>query len=356
MTARRSGRRGLDAAMSALELLLRGVAAGAMLATAGGMLRDPRAPGRWAGAAFCASVAAFAVHSEGPDTEALGFLKPLAWFLSAGGIGYFWLFAMSIFSDRRMTPAWLAPVAVLTAVAAVGSSLPRASAQGVWVVHNLLEVVLVAQVLALVWRSRRGDLVEARRSLRTPFLALIAVYAVVLSGFEIAEELGEAWSGASLAQAASLALMGLAGAAVFLRPREGLFDAPHRRPQTAAVDVRDRPALDRLDSLMTTDQLWRREGLTIGALAEAVGVPEHRLRRLINAGLGYRNFADFLSERRIAAAKTALADPGQSRTPISSLAFDLGYASLGPFNRAFKDSTGETPTAWRLRALGSPQP
>jgi AraC-like DNA-binding protein len=120
--------------------------------------------------------------------------------------------------------------------------------------------------------------------------------------------------------------------------------------------VRDRPALDRLDSLMTNDQLWRREGLTIGALAEAVGVPEHRLRRLINAGLGYRNFADFLSERRIAAAKTALADPGRARTPISSLAFDLGYASLGPFNRAFKESTGETPTAWRLRALSSSQP
>jgi AraC-like DNA-binding protein len=46
-----------------------------------------------------------------------------------------------------------------------------------------------------------------------------------------------------------------------------------------------------------------------------------------------------------------LADPANARTPVSAIAFDLGYASLGPFNRAFKDATGLTPTAWRGRAL-----
>ena len=67
---------------------------------------------------------------------------------------------------------------------------------------------------------------------------------------------------------------------------------------------------------------------------------------------GFRNFADFLNARRIEAARTALADPDKARLPVSSIAFDLGYASLGPFNRAFKDATGLTPTAWRARVQG----
>ncbi len=75
-------------------------------------------------------------------------------------------------------------------------------------------------------------------------------------------------------------------------------------------------------------------------------MPEHRLRRLINGALGYRNFAGLINERRVAAAKAALA--ANPREPVSAIAFALGYGSLGPFNRAFKDATGLTPTAWRL--------
>jgi AraC-like DNA-binding protein len=67
--------------------------------------------------------------------------------------------------------------------------------------------------------------------------------------------------------------------------------------------------------------------------------------------LGYRNFAAFLNERRIAAAKVALADPERTRVAISTIAFEVGFSSLAPFNRAFRDITGKTPTDWR-RAQG----
>ena len=72
---------------------------------------------------------------------------------------------------------------------------------------------------------------------------------------------------------------------------------------------------------------------------------EHRLRRLINQGLGYRNFNQPFS--------TATASPtrGPDRWPIPSqaeradrgrtIALDAGFASLGPFNRAFQASTPE---------------
>lgn len=98
---------------------------------------------------------------------------------------------------------------------------------------------------------------------------------------------------------------------------------------------------------MDVDQIWRREGLTIGALAQAAGMPEHRLRQIVNGVLGFRNFTAFINERRIAAAKAILVDPEHDRMPISAVAYDLGFGSLGPFNRAFKTATGVTPTQWR---------
>lgn len=341
--------------MPVLEILLRGVAAGAMLAVAAGLLRG-RGPARWSGGLFALAAASFAVHSQGAETEALGVLGPLVWLLSAGGAGWFWLLAASLFEDRPFGWDRLVPGLGLTAIAGVAELLPRATADGVWIAHNLMEIGLVAHVLVLVWRSWGGDLVEARRSLRGPFMAVVALYAMLLSGLEIGEALGLDAARFGLVQAASLAALAALAAWVFLAPRAGLFAPPVREPEPQAVGARDRPALEALQALMAGDEAWRREGLTIGALAAELGTPEHRLRRIINDGLGHRNFADFLNGRRIEAAKAALADPAQARTSVSAIAFDLGYASLGPFNRAFRQATGTTPSAWRERTLSSPEP
>ena len=90
--------------------------------------------------------------------------------------------------------------------------------------------------------------------------------------------------------------------------------------------------------------------LLIYFVAALVGAPEHRLRKLINGTLGHRNFADYVNGRRIEAAKVALADPEQALKPVSTIAYELGFASLGPFNRAFRSVVGVTPTAWRQEA------
>ena len=97
---------------------------------------------------------------------------------------------------------------------------------------------------------------------------------------------------------------------------------------------------------MSKDQVWKEEGLTIASLALRVGIPENHLRRLINDCLGYRNFPSYVNAHRIAAAKSRLADPGESRVSISTIAYDIGFASLGPFNRAFKEESGVSPSEW----------
>lgn len=105
-----------------------------------------------------------------------------------------------------------------------------------------------------------------------------------------------------------------------------------------------------------TAGLWRQEGLTIGALAGRLAIPEHRLRRLINRALGHRNFPAYINGHRIAAARALLDDPEKADLPILSIAHEVGFASLGPFNRAFRQITGQAPSDYRRDALALTAP
>ena len=107
-----------------------------------------------------------------------------------------------------------------------------------------------------------------------------------------------------------------------------------------------------LQSAMTAG-IWREEGLTIGALAGKLSVPEHRLRRAINQGLGHRNFSSFINRARIEAACAALTDPAQMNATVLEIAYDVGFASVGPFNRAFRAEVGCSPTEYRRLALSN---
>jgi AraC-like DNA-binding protein len=115
----------------------------------------------------------------------------------------------------------------------------------------------------------------------------------------------------------------------------------------------DQKLIDALTRLMAADRAYRDEKMTIGTLALRLAVPEYRLRRLINQRLGYRNFNVFLNDHRIAEVKAALSDPTQAEVPVITMAMDAGFQSLGPFNRAFKATTGVTPSEYR-RLNGTP--
>lgn len=346
--------------LGVLEALFRGIAIGALAALAAGLWRGGRGrPARIAGVLFCLGVSAYALNSSGPLINAIGWAAYPAHFLALGGQGLFWLFVITLFEDRDITPLTLGPWALLTAVGLVGQITPQHWRGVVWITHNLIEAGFSVHALFVIVRSWRGDLVEARRRLRGPLLGAVTVFVLLLSGLEIGESLGfEPWW-YDLAGGAALAILSVAGAAVFLQARAELFGTTAPAASQAGPDdalaPADRTALSKLEQVMSDGEAWRREGLTIGALAEDVGLPEHRLRRLINDRLGYRNFAAFINARRIEAAKQALVDPAQARRSVSAVAFDLGFGSLGPFNRAFKEATGLTPSEWRRRQ-GSPIP
>jgi AraC-like DNA-binding protein len=226
--------------------------------------------------------------------------------------------------------------------------------------------------------------VESRRQIRGPFMIAVSLYILSLNGFDIWEMLGDTPAWYPMFNAFLLTGCVLAGAFAFLEARGAMFGSetaqtvrisqPVRAARaaspeqagangravnagtTAALDRAARADLDRLEMLMSTQQVWKEEGLTIAGLALRAGIPESQLRRLINDCLGYRNFPSYVNAHRIAAAKSRLSDPNEARVSISTIAYDIGFASLGPFNRAFREETGVAPSEWRRSALHEPSP
>ena len=71
------------------------------------------------------------------------------------------------------------------------------------------------------------------------------------------------------------------------------------------------------------------------------------MRELINQRLGLRTVNDFLHQRRLREATERLS---REDVPILTIALECGYGSIGPFNRAFKQCLGVTPTGFRAGA------
>ena len=345
--------------LAGLDFLLRGIGIGAMLVIGltgwrSGTSRDARIASLLAGVSIAAWIA-----TESNRLCAL-FGQVVLLFLPAYPVaGAFWLFLAVIFADMRVTPLTLAPSALLFVSGLAMTLSPPQVSEPLWAVRNLASGVLSAHGIYMVARSWRDDLVEGRRQLRGPLLGAGALFSMFEVGIGFAHRLdpGGRWllfDVGELYGGAFVTVLAILVAVVFTQARPEIFGAPRRTEPVADArrNAAEAQLLAKLNAFMAEGG-WRQENLTIGALSQQLGEPEHRVRRLINQGLGHRNFADFLNGYRIQAAQARLADPREARTTVAVIAFDLGYGSLGPFNRAFRMATGETPTAWRRQALAN---
>ncbi|HWD27573.1 MAG TPA: AraC family transcriptional regulator [Rhizomicrobium sp.] len=327
-----------------IDMMLRGAAAMLPLLLGALLLRDyPKLTAARLGALFALGVAAYAICSAPGFHAWLGPWALPVMALATGNNLVFWLFARALFDDG-FKPQWWHGALWCGIVA-----LAMFNAGPVVALQAILFALLACVQTAASWSA---DLVESRRRIR-PFVvgaAAVHTIATALNGLATNGQ-SSPWGG--IASTAGLLLVSGVVAWSLLRVSAGeMFPvAKAAEPDVAPAD----PALvAALGRLMATERLWRREGLTIGALAQIMALPEYKLRRLINGGLGYRNFNAFLNRYRIGEAKAALADPVQAEVPVLTIAMDAGFSSLGPFNRAFKAETGQTPTEFRRAALERP--
>lgn len=343
--------------LSMAALLLRGIAVGAFAVTALGVWRSGLSrDARLTTGLTCLGAAAWTLTASGRASASLGVPYPFA-ALAFPAAGFFWAFVTCVFQDRPLRWWAFAPAALLLALGVAATWPWLGSNPSLLAAFNLVAAALALHAMVLILRSWRGDLVDSRRAARGVILLIAALFAAGQGAAGALHWLGQggAWAAFAIGEdfsAVAVAALGLAIGGLLLQARGALFEAPATTAQAADPQLMaaDRALLAKLTAAMDAGG-WRREGLGIGALAREIGTQEHRLRRLINTRLGHRNFADFVNGYRIEAAKRALADPALAETTVASIAFDLGFGSLSPFNRAFRAATGSTPTAWRRAAL-----
>lgn len=340
--------------MLVVDTVLRGMA-GALLAIIVVVLwRDARATwgGRLGVVLAVGGVAYLLCSAPGlPGWLGLPWLPVLMFCLANPAL--FWMLSRALFGDG-FRPGWL-DILVLAAI--LGFGLGRVYGQHAmpdWLdtatvlLYQAGILALIGHALWLALRGRSGDLIEARRRFRAIFVLGIGGYMAIIAVTEIALHGAAAPDWLHPLNPAAIALLAAAILVRVVRLRHDelvgalLLPVPEAMPSAADEALRER-----LDVVMREQSAYREEGLTIAALAERLGAPEYRLRRLINQQLGFRNFPTYLNSYRLADAKTALRDPARTREPILSIALGLGYGSIGPFNRAFKQATGMTPSAYR---------
>ena len=105
----------------------------------------------------------------------------------------------------------------------------------------------------------------------------------------------------------------------------------------------------RLLTHMESEKPHLDNSLTIRDLAGTIGLSEHNLSEVINAGLA-KTFYEFINSYRVEEFKQrVIRDDGTHRT-LLAIALECGFNSKSSFNRIFKQHTGTTPSAY-LRSL-----
>ena len=346
--------------LESLDLALRAAAVALLAVLAASLWRDygKQLIGRLAIALALGSAAHAATFNIGGTVApSLSFAPLVA--LSTADIVVLWLFCRALFDDGfalRWPHAliWLAVFGFsLASCLALG---PAGHARVVIVANNLLALGFIGLTLAQTIRSWSADLVEERRRVR----AFVVIASLSYGGVNALLQIASAGGGPSeLANVINAGMfLAVVGTVALMLLRVGAGDVLAPEPQAVAPEAvapkpADRRLVDALMRLMADERIYRQENLTIGVLATKLGIPEYRLRRLINGELGYRNFNAFLNNHRIEEAKAALSDPAQAEVPVITIAMDAGFQSLGPFNRAFKAVTGVTPTEYRRLRLST---
>jgi AraC-like DNA-binding protein len=285
----------------------------------------------------------------------------------------FWLLAKSLFEETfcwKWTYLLLYAVCVIAGIA--GHYITFGDFRGMthWfqrseVMHDAigllplltissLFIVLAVYVALKDWRV---DLVESRRRARMGSVLIAGIVILVITVVEFTG-LGTPRSQMAETFQSGIFFILILGICVHYldfgqqQPRQPA-ESPFRSQTPEEVDAQEGAhgvvIIDELHRLMIEERVYREEGLTIRRLAEKLDIREYQLRRLINSHLGFRNFNSFLNTYRIEEVSRQLVAPETRHLPVLSIALDMGYGSLSPFNKAFKEIIGMTPTEYRAR-------
>ena len=215
-----------------------------------------------------------------------------------------------------------------------------------WWAHMLngSALMVVIHMIAVIVLGRKDDLLEKRRATRLYMVVIIissAMLTIVLGSILLQQH------------QATVNVISLSPAIIAMSfwllsiEKDAYSFKPGNESASNTFTARDKELKQKLEDAISRDQCHLEPNLSIESLASRLGVGVPRLREFINQKLGYNNFSTYINGFRIEVIKKALKDPQNEHIPILTLALNHGFNSLAPFNRAFKDQMGITPSAYR---------
>lgn len=268
--------------------------------------------------------------------------------LAAFGVsacGWAWLLTRALFDPARHDVWWPRVVAAVLMVSGAVSVLApdggaaRVVAGNVYALSGSAALVLT---FVEVFQTRGCRIDRDERLFRIGFLIF---YSALMGASVLA-----AWdAGGSVQVVCAAVSLVVFLTAVAYRLRRPLEAASRPAPARKAPTEDDARLAERVVRLMEDEAIYIEPNLRLADLAARLGQPEHRVSHAIVAGLGFANVNRLINHHRIERARQLLAS--DNRLSILQIAFACGFASLGPFNRAFKAATGLTPRAWRAQEM-----
>lgn len=150
-----------------------------------------------------------------------------------------------------------------------------------------------------------------------------------------------------IAEACSIFLMGylsLSQVEILMGPQRARRDDDNHKYQGSTIDPQTGVILaNKLDTLMETSQIFKKNDLRLGELADKMDLSSQHLSQIINQ-YHQKNFYDYVNEYRVRSAAADLIEHGKIN--LTKLAFDSGFNNRVSFNNAFKKYIGLTPTAF----------
>lgn len=256
-----------------------------------------------------------------------------------------------VFVDDKPVPVWMCLLAIVQLIVSVWACYDHfwgGSVFAVDVARHAVKVLILIVVIVILWHGRDSDLVAQRMAVRTLLCLVIGGCAVAVVLVElyfrfevpIAIELG----GMFLFFVSAIVMNIL-----LLKTNQDFNLAPITPPALSASEldetVNSNSELRIIISRMQDERLYAQHEYRISDFANALGVPEHQLRKKINNGLGFRNFNQFINSFRLAEAAERLRT--EPRKPVLTIALDVGFSSISVFNTSFQMRFHMTPSEYR---------
>ena len=122
-------------------------------------------------------------------------------------------------------------------------------------------------------------------------------------------------------------------------------EAP-RQETYGVTDADLRRHAEALRALVADERPYLDPALTLDALARRLGLSDKELSYVLNAGVG-KSYTAYINGLRVDEAARRLGDAAHADRTVLDIALASGFASKATFNRAFKQATGRTPSAFR---------